>query len=65
MIDAQKKELSKKKELADYDKQMKKKNNSIMQLENEIKALEGLMDAESVSKKKRLEEQLEEAKEDR
>ena len=64
LIDAQKDELSKKKELADYDKNLKNKTKAVQQIEMEIRALQGLTDAQSQAQLKRLQEQRAEAEDD-
>jgi len=43
LIDAYEKELSKKKEMSDFDKTLKEKNNSVKQVEMQIRALERLL----------------------
>lgn len=65
LINAQKKNLQKKKELADYEKNLRKKNDAVKNLEMQRKALESLTDAESKAQKARLDEQIHDAEEDR
>ena len=63
-IDARKELLQKKKDYYDYDKTLKSKTKDIQLLEQQIRALDGVTDAESRAQKARLEAQLQEAKDD-
>ena len=63
-IDARKELLQKKKDYYDYDKTLKSKTKDIQLLEQQIRALDGVTDAESRAQKVRLEAQLQEAKDD-
>lgn len=64
VIDARKELLDKQKDYYDYDKTLKSKTNDIQLLEQQIRALDGVTDAESRAQKARLEAQLQEAKDD-
>lgn len=55
LIDARKNELNKRKEIEQYDKKLKKSNKEIQLVEQQIRALNGLTDAESQAQKARLE----------
>lgn len=63
LIDARKKELSKQKEIANYDRGIKKSQKQVQLLQQQIRAINGLSDAESKAQKARFEAQLEEQKE--
>lgn len=60
-IDAQSELLRKQKEYQDYDKTLKDKTNSVKQLEQQIRALDGTTDVTSRAQKARLEAQKKEA----
>lgn len=63
-IDARKKALKKKKEYYDYDKTIKKKTDEIELIKQQIRALEGLTDAESKAQKAKLEASLKDKQDD-
>lgn len=60
VIDARKEAIKKRKEYADYDKDLKSQTKEIDLLEQQIAALDGVNDAESRAQKARLEAQLKE-----
>ena len=64
VMDARKKALQKKKDYYDYDKQLKDKNKEIALLQQQIRALDGVTDAESKARKAKLEADLQEKKDD-
>lgn len=63
-IDARKKALKKKKEYYDYDKTISKKTDEIELIKQQIRALEGLTDAESKAQKAKLEASLKDKQDD-
>lgn len=64
VMDARKKALQKKKDYYDYDKQLKDKNKEIALLQQQIRALDGVTDAESKARKAKLEADLKEKQND-
>ena len=64
LIDARKAEINKKKEMYEYDKKLKKQTKEVQLIEQQIRALNGLTDAESKAQKARLEAQRKELQEE-
>lgn len=64
LISAQSDELRKRKEIADYEKNLRVKSKNIQQIEMEIQALQGLENMEAKSQLARLKAQRDEANED-